>query len=180
MYLPKSLLGLILFACGSAGAQPQWRFDDVERFVAIADIHGAYDAFEATLSASRLIDQDLNWIGSTNHLVIVGDVLDRGPESRRALDLIMQLEAQARDAGGTVHLVLGNHELMNLSGDLRDVSGAEFASYGGESGHRDLFAPDGEYGSWLLTLPVMAQIGDILNMRDGKVLDSPVMTETIV
>jgi hypothetical protein len=113
-------------------AQDEWRFDGVGRVVAIADIHGAYDAFERILKRAALVDDDLAWRGEETHLVIVGDVLDRGPESRRALDLIRKLEAQAPASGGRVHLVLGNHEIMNMMGDLRYVSAAEYAAFAAE------------------------------------------------
>ena len=112
-----------------AFAQDDWRFDGVERVVAIGDIHGAYGAFEAILKQAGLIDDELNWQGGATHLVSVGDVLDRGPESRRALDLIRKLEGQAAAAGGQVHLLLGNHEIMDMTGDLRYVSAAEYAAF---------------------------------------------------
>ena len=64
------------------------------------------------------LDPDLLWGLVEQHgvtdLVIVGDVLDRGPQSRRALDLIMRLETAAQTAGGAVHFVLGNHEIHML------------------------------------------------------------------
>lgn len=115
-----------------AAAQPQWRFDGVERVVAIADIHGAYPAFERILGRTGLIDAERAWIGGRSNLLIVGDVLDRGPESRKALDLIIALEPQALAAGGRVHLVLGNHEVMNLIGDLRYVTAGEYAAFAGD------------------------------------------------
>lgn len=119
-----------LAAC--AFAQDGWRFDDVDRVVAIADIHGAYDAFERILKRAELVDESLAWAGGDTHLVIVGDVLDRGPESRGALDLIRKLEGEAPAAGGRVHLVLGNHEIMNMTGDLRYVSAGEYAAFADE------------------------------------------------
>lgn len=97
--------------------------------VAISDIHGAYDAFVDVLSAAGLIDATLAWTGGNARLVIVGDVLDRGARSRDALELVMQLEQRAAAAGGAVHLVLGNHEIMNLVGELSYVSPDEFAAF---------------------------------------------------
>ena len=49
-------------------------------------------------------------------------------ESRKVLDLLMRLESEARAAGGAVHVVLGNHEVMNIAGDLRYVSTEEYAT----------------------------------------------------
>ncbi len=122
------VLAVLPLSCAIV-AQPAWHFSGVERFVAVADIHGAYAAFETILRDTGLIDDAANWSGGADHLVVVGDVLDRGPDSRRALDLIMALEQQAGDAGGGVHLVLGNHELMNLTGDLRYVAPGEYAAF---------------------------------------------------
>ena len=132
----KLAAGLILLAslltASSAGAVADWRFPAAERVVAIADIHGAYAAFEEILKQAGVIDEALQWSGGGTQLVIVGDVLDRGADSRQAMDLIMRLEAEAVADGGRVHLVLGNHELMNLTGDLRYVSADEYAAFADE------------------------------------------------
>ena len=124
----------LLLACAlplSAGAS-QWQFSGAERIVAVSDIHGAYDAMVATLQNAEVIDADLGWSGEATHLVIVGDILDRGPDSREAMDLLMRLEQEAEAAGGMVHVLVGNHEAMNLVGDLRYVSREEFADFAAE------------------------------------------------
>ena len=110
----------------------EWHFSGVKRIVAVSDIHGAYDALVATLQESAVIDDSLAWNGSETHLVITGDLLDRGSESRRVMDFIMRLEREAAHAGGQVHQLLGNHEVMNLIGDLRYVSMPEYAAFSDE------------------------------------------------
>ena len=110
----------------------EWHFSNVERIVAVSDVHGAYDALVATFEVAGVIDNRLAWSGAETHLVITGDLLDRGPESRRVVDLIMRLEREAARAGGQVHQLLGNHEVMNLIGDLRYVSDAEYAAFSDE------------------------------------------------
>jgi Calcineurin-like phosphoesterase len=110
----------------------EWTFKNVDRVVAISDVHGAYEAMVRTLKNADLIADDLTWCGGTSHLVIVGDLLDRGPNSRDAMDLLMRLEGEARAAGGQVHVVVGNHEVMNLNGDLRYVSVEEYAAFAEE------------------------------------------------
>jgi len=107
----------------------QWHFSGVERIVAVSDIHGAYDALVATLQEADVVDNKLAWSGGKTHFVITGDVLDRGPDSRRVMDLIIRLEHEAPLAGGRVHQLLGNHEVMNLIGDLRDVANEEYAAF---------------------------------------------------
>jgi hypothetical protein len=106
-----------------------WRWSGIERVVAIGDIHGAYSEFTQLLKATDLVDDDLRWSGGVTHLVSLGDLLDRGPESRKVMDLLMRLQAEAKQQGGQVHVVAGNHETMNLVGDLRYVSDAEFAAF---------------------------------------------------
>jgi hypothetical protein len=107
----------------------EWRFDGVDRVVAIADIHGAYDAMVSTLQSADVLDAELTWTGGTTNLVIVGDILDRGPKSRAAMDLLMRLEGEAESAGGRVHVLIGNHESMILTGDMRYVSAQEYAAF---------------------------------------------------
>ena len=58
-------------------------------------MHGAYEAMVETLRNVDILDEDLAWAGGESHLVIVGDLLDRGPRSRDALDLLMRLEDEA-------------------------------------------------------------------------------------
>ena len=125
------LLAVLLWFCVplSLAQAEEWYFSDVERIVAVSDIHGAYDALVATLQASNVIDDSLAWSGGKTHFVITGDLLDRGPDSRRVMDLIIRLEHEARLVDGQVHQLLGNHEVMNLIGDLRYVSDEEFAAF---------------------------------------------------
>jgi hypothetical protein len=105
-------------------------FTGVERVVAVGDVHGDYDQFLTVLRNAGVIDQKgTKWIGGKTHLVQTGDVLDRGGGSRKAMDLLIELEKQARKAGGAVHALIGNHEAMNLYGDLRYVTPEEYASY---------------------------------------------------
>lgn len=121
----------LLFAGPVAGADSGYRFTDVRRVVAVADVHGAYQELLAVLRETAIIDESLRWKAGSTHLVSLGDLLDRGPDSRKVLDLLMRLEREARDAGGAVHVVLGNHEVMNIVGDLRYVTEAEYAAFAG-------------------------------------------------
>jgi len=126
---PLLILALAFVGVVSPAAADDWRVDDAERIVAIADVHGAYSAMVATLQNVGVIDDELRWSGAATHLVIVGDILDRGPRSRDVMDLLMRLEQEAQLAGGKVHVLIGNHESMNLIGDLRYVSKEEYAAF---------------------------------------------------
>jgi hypothetical protein len=100
-----------------------------ERVVALGDLHGGYENFVTMLTETAVIDGDLDWSGGDACYVQVGDVVDRGARSREILDLIMKLENQAP---GRVYFVLGNHEVMNITDDLRYVDPGEFTAFAGE------------------------------------------------
>ncbi|MCZ6489455.1 MAG: metallophosphoesterase, partial [Acidobacteria bacterium] len=121
------ILFLILPASWASAAQDVWT--GVEKIVAVGDVHGDYRQFVTLLEDAGLIDRNQKWIGGKTHLVQTGDVLDRGPESRKVMDLLVRLEEQARKAGGYVHALIGNHEAMNIYGDLRYVSPQEYEAF---------------------------------------------------
>jgi hypothetical protein len=120
---------MLLTASAAAG---DYDIKTPARVVAFADVHGAYKDWTTLLQEVGVIDADFNWSGGKTHLVSLGDLLDRGPGSRKVVELLMKLDKQAERAGGAVHLVLGNHEVMNMTGDLRYVSAAEFAAFAGD------------------------------------------------
>jgi hypothetical protein len=122
----RILIGLLSVA-SAFGADAV--FTGVERVVAVGDVHGDYNAFLAVLRAAGVIDQKSKWIGGKTHLVQTGDVLDRGADSRKVMDLLIDLEKQAPKAGGRVHPLIGNHEAMNLYGDLRYVVPGEYSAF---------------------------------------------------
>ena len=116
---------VLAFAGGPArAAEPT-----CDRVIAIGDLHGGYDAFVAILRATGLVDETLRLVDGRACLVQTGDVVDRGAESRKILDLLMALDAQAPDR---VEMVLGNHEAMTITGDLRYVSPEEIAAFAAE------------------------------------------------
>jgi hypothetical protein len=107
------------------------------KVIAFADVHGAYDDWVSLLQEVGVVDEQLNWSGGKTHLVSVGDLIDRGPGSRQVVELLMKLDAQADKAGGAVHMTLGNHEVMVMTGDLRYVSAAEFAAFADDESAAD-------------------------------------------
>jgi Calcineurin-like phosphoesterase len=125
MSLSKKLLVILFVACTALILTA----DSKPRIVAIGDIHGADAAFVSVLKKAQLINENQEWIAENTILVQTGDVFDRGPGSRKAMDLIANLEKQAPKRNGKVIALLGNHETMNIMGDLRYVSAEEYASY---------------------------------------------------
>ena len=149
----------------------------------MGDIHGDYQQFVNLLRSAGLIDEEQNWSGGKTHLVQTGDVLDRGPHSRKAMDLLMKLEQQARKAGGHVHALIGNHEAMNVYGDLRYVSRGEYEAFREENSdhqdhvqstdapgyreHRRNFGSKGKYGKWIRGHNAVIKINDTLFLHGG-------------
>lgn len=118
-------------------AQADESFEGVDRVVAFGDVHGDYVQFVRLLKQAGLVDEKLKWSGGEAHFVQLGDILDRGPDSRKIADLIMDLEREARRKGGRVHFVIGNHEAMNMTGDFRYVHAGEYEAFKGSNSKRN-------------------------------------------
>ncbi len=131
MALTGILLSLALWT-GPAAADEQWRWTGVERIVAVGDVHGAYEEVFGVLRQAGMIDGQGHWSGGTAHLVSMGDLVDRGPRSRDVLELFMRLQTEASEAGGAVHVVLGNHEAMHMTGEMQYTAAAEYAEFAAE------------------------------------------------
>lgn len=124
------LVGATLLAPGPArSADPGCPDLAAPRVVAVGDVHGEHDRFLSILRFAGIVNEKGRWAGGRAHLVQTGDVLDRGKDARKALELLMRLEGEARKAGGRVHALLGNHEVMNMLGDLRYVNAEEYESF---------------------------------------------------
>lgn len=135
---------LLVIACGLfatvACAKPRqvddYHWTDVGRIIAIGDIHGDFDNYLRALQAAGLVDQRGRWAGGETHLVQTGDVPDRGPDTRRILEHLEDLKKQAKRKGGAVHTLIGNHEAMNVYGDLRYVHPGEFEAFVNKNSER--------------------------------------------
>ena len=100
---------------------PETEYETPDKMLVVSDIEGNYFAFVNLLIANKVTDENLNWIYGKDHLVLTGDFVDRGEYVTQVLWLIYKLEQEAKKAGGHVHFILGNHEIMNLEGDFRYV-----------------------------------------------------------
>ncbi len=143
-------------------------FENPSKILAISDIEGNFDAFRKLLQSNKVIDYQCNWIFGSGHLVLNGDFFDRGTQVTEVLWLIYSLEEKAKAAGGYVHLILGNHELMNLSGDIRYVH-KKYKSNAEKMGmpYTDLYGVKTELGNWLRTKNIIEKIGDVLFVHAG-------------
>jgi len=122
----------ILLLCSWTAAAADFSWSGVDRIVAVGDIHGDYDQYVAVLRSAGVINKNANWNGGRTHLVQLGDIADRGPSPRKIMDLLMKLELQAERAKGKVHALIGNHEAMNIYGDLRYTTPEEFKEFAGD------------------------------------------------
>ena len=181
-----------------------------ERVVAVGDVHGSYAGLLSILRETAVIDGDGNWIGGSTLLVQTGDLLDRGADIRRVLDLMISLQRQAPAAGGEVVVLLGNHEVMNMVGDMAYVNPEAYKSFveSGSEGLREkafedwriffgasdspegenlearrekwmaahppgfveyahAMGPEGYYGKWLRSQPVVFQHGGTVFLHAG-------------
>lgn len=100
-----------------------------QRIVAVGDLHGDYDAWQAIARTAGVIDAKGRWAGGKATLVQVGDVVDRGPDSLKILRHLMKLQREAQKKGGRVIALVGNHEAMMMTGDLRYVHPGELAAF---------------------------------------------------
>jgi hypothetical protein len=129
--LLAGLAALALGACTFESSRPEptpdpdpyaTRFDAPARVVAIGDLHGDLSAARAALRLAGATDSLDRWIGGDLVVVQTGDILDRGDEEEAIFRLFQELDEQARVAGGAVHVLNGNHELMNAYLDYRYVT----------------------------------------------------------
>jgi hypothetical protein len=126
-----ALVAAALLVGSSALARAKDDVCDLEapRVVAIGDVHGSYDGLVADLKMAGLVGDDAHWTGGQATLVQVGDFTDRGTQTREVLDFLMRLPGEAQKAGGRAVVLLGNHEVMNMLGDLRYVNPDEYAQF---------------------------------------------------
>ena len=141
----------------------------VDSLYVVGDVHGEYDRLLGLLGNAGLIDAEGRWVGGGSHVVFLGDVFDRGADVTRTLWFLYELERQARVAGGGAHLVLGNHETMIFTEDLRYVSAKEqlIARLHGAS-YADLFdIRHSLLGRWLVGRPGLMKVNEVLLAHGG-------------
>ncbi len=140
----------------------------VERVVAIGDVHGAATELRMVLRRAGITDASDRWIGGKTRFVSTGDLLDRGADSRQVLDLLMRLEREASAAGGKVEVLLGNHELMTLTGDWHDVSVGEIVAFAADETAGERAAALSRYRQYARTGTTPAAIADEFEQRFPK------------
>ena len=143
-------------------------FNNVEKIAALSDIHGQYYLAVEILKNNKIIDNELNWNFGKGHLVITGDVFDRGDKVNEVLWLIYKLEAQAKNKGGQVHFLLGNHEYMILHKDLRYVNDQyKWSSQLLNLEYDELYGNKTIMGRWLRSKSTVIKINEQVFVHGG-------------
>jgi len=135
---------------------------------AIGDVHGDLTALRGALKLAGVLDDADRWCGGDRIVVITGDYLDRGDDEQEILALLPELQSQATAAGGALHALLGNHELLNAQGKLDYVSerGKTLSDAQGRT-RRQLFAPGGPLALRLATGHVALIVGRTVFVHGG-------------
>ncbi len=143
-------------------------FPAASKITVVADIEGNFAGFYSLLVAQNVIDINGNWIYGDGHLVMLGDLFDRGADVTPIFWLLYKLEAEAREAGGFVHTLLGNHEIMNFNGDLRYLH-KKYKSQGKDTGFEfpELYNTETVLGLWLRNKPAIIRIGTVIFSHAG-------------
>jgi len=143
-------------------------FANADSIAVISDIHGEYGIYIDLLKGTGIIDNNLNWKFGKGHLVVLGDMFDRGNMVTEVLWHLFGLEKQAEKSGGMVHVVLGNHEFMVLRNELCEINEkytkVEEVS---KTTYADLYSVNSVLGKWLRTKPVVMTIDNIIFVHGG-------------
>ena len=149
--------------------RPPEKIRDVDSVFVVSDVHGRFTSLTRTLSRAGVMDSALRWTGGRAHLVVIGDVFDRGPDVTRVWWLLYRLEREARAAGGAVDVVLGNHEIMTLAGDTTYLSEKEatVARHHGTCYACLYDIRTSVLGEWLASKPAVLKINDAVFVHGG-------------
>lgn len=143
-------------------------FNNIENIIAISDMHGQYYLSVELLKKYGVIDNQNNWSFGSGHLVVNGDIFDRGDKTTEILWLVYKLKNQAEASGGKVHYLMGNHELMVVNKDLRYINEKYVLTEKMMATSYDLlFSENTVIGKWLRTSPIILSINDVLFVHAG-------------
>ncbi|HEX7844952.1 MAG TPA: metallophosphoesterase, partial [Chitinophagaceae bacterium] len=146
----------------------KYDYKKASKIIVLSDIEGNFTALRKLLQNNGVIDANYRWTFGEGHLVTIGDFFDRGDQVTEVLWLIYSLEEQAKEAGGHVHFVLGNHEIMNLSDDLRYLN-AKYKETAQllNMHYMKLYDENTELGRWLRTKNIVERVGKMLFLHAG-------------
>lgn len=152
-----------------------YEHSEPRRIIVIGDIHGDIKRFKNILVDAELINNDLEWVATPPETIVVqvGDQIDSAnrnpdiPEWEVLDDVNMlyftnSLDNIAREKGGRVISLIGNHELMNTIGNFSYVSKQSlFAD------RHKFFMPTGTISPILAKRPIVLKIGPLFFCHAG-------------
>lgn len=144
-------------------------FDGPSELWVVSDVHGDYQALTKLLAGARVMSaapaspQSAVWTAGTANLIVVGDLIDKGPDAPDVVRLLIALQTSAAAAGGRVVVTMGNHEAEFLA----DPSNSKASGADGIDGElqTDGLTPaataagDNDVGSFIRNLPIAARVG---------------------
>lgn len=182
----KHLLGILLCCLlGNSGCAQETAQASSEVMYVLGDLHGDIQAAHAAMALTGATNANGEWIGRNLTVIQTGDLIDRGPEDRKVLDWLAQLEQQAPQSNSTLHLLNGNHELMNVDGDFRYIHPESMQAFSDLAnverskafhledapqaiqGRASAFLPGGIYAQQLQKRPVALYLNETLFVHGG-------------
>lgn len=138
------------------------------KFLVISDFDNHIQALSMVLIGEGIMDENFNWTYGNGHLIVSGDLFDRGVNVTECLWLLYKLETEAAAQGGKVHMVIGNHEIMNMTDDWRYIEGKYFTNSQLMNRNMiELYGENSEIGRWLRTKNIIIKLGDYAIMHGG-------------
>lgn len=147
---------------------PATTYNDNAKILAISDIESGFKTFRDFLITNKVIDKKLNWTFGNGHLVLLGDFVDRDFSTTQVLWFIYKLEQEAKEKNGTVHYILGNHELKNMQGNFENTSPKYYhVSSILKKQQTDLYGTNSFLGRWMSSKNSIEKINGILFAHGG-------------
>lgn len=171
---------------GEGFTPPRSSWPAQPRVVAIGDLHSDIEATRRAFRLAGATDENDGWIGGALNVVQLGDMIGRSDDERQVLDFLFFMREHAQLAGGNVHLLVGNHEVMGGRVDNQAVGLNPFPGYE-DLVNLDLGDPrlsilpeyqkkrgaalmsGGPYARRFATLPTVLQIGRTVYVHGGVV-----------
>jgi hypothetical protein len=150
------------------------------RVILIGDLHGNLQALLTILMTKGIINAKGDWIAPAGTaLVFDGDFIDGKPYGKQILDVVMKIQGQALRKGSRVHVNLGNHEILAMLGQDKDMTRAEAlmlaegddlqaTGYQRDTNVRNaLNQPDSIYAKWLVQQNMYTGVANLLMVHAG-------------
>lgn len=147
---------------------PKNTYNDNSKILAISDIESGFKTFRDFLIINKVINEKLDWTFENGHLILLGDFVDRDFSTTQVLWFIYKLEQEAKQKGGTVHYILGNHELKNMQGNFESTSPKYYhVSSILKKQQTELYSVNSFLGKWLSSKNTIEKINGILFTHGG-------------